>query len=96
MRYLVTKDFKFPQFRLVLRKNFTLNDKTNIFFYQGAHLVAEDTNIKDIYNSRKDKQDGFLYLTYSDMEVFGSLTNHWKMDLYIVIIYKHSSILYIF
>lgn len=71
-RYLVTKEFKFPQFRTMLRKNFTLTEKMNIFFYQGSHLVAEDTNIKDIYHSRKDKLDGFLYLTYSDMDVFGN------------------------
>lgn len=43
----------------------------NIFFYQGTNLIAEDTNMRDIFCARKDKQDGFLYVTYTDMEVFG-------------------------
>lgn len=35
--------------------------------------VHLDKSMHEIYQESKDKDDGFLYITYSDQPVFGSL-----------------------
>ncbi|CAD8080542.1 unnamed protein product [Paramecium sonneborni] len=34
-------------------------------------MLPEDIKLADIYDKKKDPEDGFLYITYSDLEVFG-------------------------
>lgn len=34
-------------------------------------MLFLDIKLADIYEKKKDPDDGFLYITYSDLEVFG-------------------------
>lgn len=69
--YLVGKEFRFPQLRSMIRKTLNINEKQSIVFYIGKQLVNEEQMVGDIYASKKDAEDGFLYINYTDMEVFG-------------------------
>ncbi|KAM3144324.1 hypothetical protein pb186bvf_003488 [Paramecium bursaria] len=69
--YLVSKDFKVSQFRQLIRNSLKLTSKQSIYFHCGDTLVNEDQVVRQLYETHQDPEDGFLYLTYSDLEVFG-------------------------
>jgi GABA(A) receptor-associated protein len=54
----------------MIRKSTNVGEKKNIFFYIGNEIVSDDSNIYDLYKKKKDK-DGYLYISYSDLDVFG-------------------------
>ncbi|CAD8083347.1 unnamed protein product [Paramecium sonneborni] len=54
-----------------LKNTLQISQKQSIFFHIGNQLLPEDVKLADIYEDNKDPGDGFLYITYSDLEVFG-------------------------
>lgn len=69
---MVCEDFKFSELKTTFKKKLKLDDKTkSLFIFCGKALINEDQTLKFIYEKYKDKEDGFLYLIYSDTEIFG-------------------------
>lgn len=50
-------------------------------------LVADDSMILDLYDTRKDEEDGYLYLTYTEKEDFVNLLAYSE-DWYIIKLYQ--------
>jgi GABA(A) receptor-associated protein len=72
-RYLVPADLTVGQFVYVVRKRIKLGAEKAIFVFVKNTLPPTAALMSAIYEEHKD-EDGFLYMTYSGENTFGSLT----------------------
>ncbi|CAL8145092.1 unnamed protein product [Prunus armeniaca] len=70
-KYLVPADLSVGQFVYVVRKRIKLEAEKAIFVFVKNTLPPTAAVMSTIYEENKD-EDGFLYLTYSGENVFGS------------------------
>lgn len=71
-KFLVPGDLTIAQFTVVVRKRIALSEKETIFlFINDNSLAAGASSIASIYEKDKD-EDGFLYITYCNENVFGN------------------------
>lgn len=70
-KYLVPADLTVGQFVYVIRKRVNLSPEKAIFVFVKNTLPPTAALMSTIYEENKD-EDGFLYLTYSGENVFGS------------------------
>ena len=71
-KFLIQKDFTVNQFTQMIRGIMQLSELEAIFFVvKGKYTISGDRTMGDIYNSFKDKIDGFLYITYSSELIYG-------------------------
>lgn len=71
-KFLVPGDLSFGQFSYVIRKRIKLKPEISLFvFTASGFLPTTSTMISEIYNTHKDKDDGFLYIVYSGENTFG-------------------------
>ncbi|MCO5602471.1 hypothetical protein L7F22_056603 [Adiantum nelumboides] len=71
-KYLVPADLTVGQFVYVIRKRIKLNAEKAIFIFVNNVLPPTAAIMSAIYDEHKD-EDGFLYVTYSGENTFGSL-----------------------
>ena len=72
-KFLIEKDFTFPQFSTIIRKRLKLKESDALFFLaNGKVSLSGNDTMNDIYKNHAD-EDGFLYLAYSSEEIFGNL-----------------------
>ena len=71
-KYLVPADLTVGQFVYVIRKRIKLNAEKAIFIFVNNVLPPTAALMNAIYEEHKD-EDGFLYVTYSGENTFGSL-----------------------
>jgi len=71
-KYLVPADLTVGQFVYVIRKRIKLNAEKAIFIFVNNVLPPTAALMNAIYEEHKD-DDGFLYVTYSGENTFGSL-----------------------
>ncbi|PRQ28423.1 autophagy-related protein 8C-like [Rosa rugosa] len=71
-KYLVPADLTVGQFVYVVRKRIKLSADKAIFIFVKNTLPSTAASMSTIYEENKD-EDGFLYMTYSGEQVFGSL-----------------------
>lgn len=70
-KFLVPDDLLVSQFMFVIRKRLKLPDTSGIFlFINSSHIPKSSSLIRDLYREFKN-EDGFLYITYSNENVFG-------------------------
>lgn len=69
-KYLVPKDLTVSQFMFIIRKRLTLPPKNAIFLFCKNSLAPSCETINNLYLKNKD-EDGFLYLNYTEENVFG-------------------------
>ncbi|KAL4474842.1 hypothetical protein ABPG74_001538 [Tetrahymena malaccensis] len=74
-KFLVSKDVKLHEFQQTVRKKLDItNEADALFFFVGNKKIEKiNRTMSEIYQENKDKDDGFLYISYSDQEVFGSI-----------------------
>ncbi|KAK3039692.1 hypothetical protein RJ639_027033 [Escallonia herrerae] len=72
MQYLVPADLTVGQFVYVVRKRIKLSAEKAIFVFVKNTLPPTAALMSAIYEENKD-EDGFLYMTYSGENTFGSL-----------------------
>jgi len=90
-KYLVPADLTVGQFVYVVRKRIKLGAEKAIFVFVKNTLPPTAALMSAIYEEHKD-EDGFLYMTYSGENTFGSLTVAWiKIDLWMTLMYIHKS-----
>ncbi|KAG5546530.1 hypothetical protein RHGRI_018647 [Rhododendron griersonianum] len=70
-KYLVPADLTVGQFVYVVRKRIKLSAEKAIFIFVKNILPPTAAMISAIYEEHKD-EDGFLYMTYSGENTFGS------------------------
>ena len=70
-KYLVPIDLTIGQFMFVIRKRIKLSSEQAIFIFINGTIPSTNAEIYKIYESCKD-EDGFLYVTYSGENTFGS------------------------
>ncbi|MED6144635.1 Autophagy- protein 8A [Stylosanthes scabra] len=70
-KYLVPADLSVGQFVYVVRKRIMLGPEKAIFVFVNNTLPPTASLMSAIYEENKD-QDGFLYMTYSGENTFGS------------------------
>lgn len=71
-KYLVPADLTVGQFVYVIRKRIKVDQNTNIFIFVNNVLPPTAALMSTLYEEQKD-EDGFLYITYSGENTFGSL-----------------------
>jgi len=71
-KYLVPADLTVGQFVYVVRKRIKLSAEKAIFVFVNNVLPPTAALMSAIYEENKD-EDGFLYMTYSGENTFGSL-----------------------
>ncbi|KAI8525110.1 hypothetical protein RHMOL_Rhmol13G0203100 [Rhododendron molle] len=71
-KYLVPADLTVGQFVYVVRKRIKLSAEKAIFVFVNNVLPPTAVLMSAIYEENKD-EDGFLYMTYSGENTFGSL-----------------------
>merc|ERR1711924_323897 len=71
-KYLVPSELTVAQFQYVVRKRLRLPAEQAMFlFFDGGLPSANSVPLTQLYNDHKD-QDGFLYVTYSGENTFGT------------------------
>ncbi|KAL5578833.1 hypothetical protein UlMin_011275 [Ulmus minor] len=71
-KYLVPADLSIGQFVYVVRKRIKLSAEKAIFVFVNNTLPSTAALMSSIYEENKD-EDGFLYMTYSGENTFGSI-----------------------
>jgi len=69
-KYLVPSDLTCGQFVYVIRKRLKLPAEKAIFLFVNGSIPPTAAMLNTVYEQHKDK-DGFLYISYSDENVFG-------------------------
>ncbi|OAY81817.1 Autophagy-related protein 8C [Ananas comosus] len=72
LKYLVPADLTVGQFVYVVRKRIKLSAEKAIFIFVKNTLPPTAAIMSAIYEEHKD-EDGFLYMTYSGENTFGSI-----------------------
>ena len=70
-KYLVPVDLTVGQFMYVIRKRMKLAPEQGIFLFINGYIPSSSHMLNDLYYLYKD-DDGFLYITYSSENTFGS------------------------
>ncbi|KAL0482109.1 autophagy-related protein ATG8 [Acrasis kona] len=71
-KYLVPSDLTVGQFVYVIRKRIKVDANTNIFIFVNNVFPPTAALMSTLYDEQKDP-DGFLYITYSGENTFGSV-----------------------
>jgi GABA(A) receptor-associated protein len=69
-KYLVPNDLTAGQFIYVIRKRLHLPAEKAIFLFINGTMPTISKNMVELYDREKDR-DGFMYINYSDENVFG-------------------------
>jgi GABA(A) receptor-associated protein len=69
-KYLVPSDLTCGQFLYVIRKRLKLPAEKAVFLFVDGKIPPTTALLSTMYEQHKDK-DGFLYMCYSDENVFG-------------------------
>ncbi|MCQ2821148.1 MAG: hypothetical protein MJ252_28140 [archaeon] len=71
-KYLVPEDMPVVQFHFLIRKGISLSEECALFFLiDGKHNLTGTQSMKEVYDTYKDKDDGFLYIFYADQLIWG-------------------------
>ena len=71
-KFLIQKDFTVNQFILMIRGLMQISESKALFFaVKGKYSISGDKSMGLIYRSYKDKEDGFLYITYYSELIYG-------------------------
>ena len=71
-KYILSKEVTMAEFVKIIREKLELKSERALFFLvNGKHSVTMTEDLEQIYSNHKDKDDGFLYMTYSEEIVYG-------------------------
>ena len=71
-KYLLKKDLTIAQFSTLLKRKLQLDSSNALFLLaRGKNTLSSNDTIAQVYDKYKD-EDGFLYIYYSNQEVWGS------------------------
>ena len=71
-KYLVPIDLTVSQFSFIIRKRLSLDKSSALYLLvNGKSSITGDCSINEIYEKYKDKDDGFLYISYTGEIIWG-------------------------
>ena len=71
-KFLVPLQFKSSQFATMIRKKFSISEEQAFYLLvNGRHTLTGDSCMAEVYEKYKDKEDGFLYISYSSELTWG-------------------------
>ena len=71
-RYLFPETFTINEFILQIRKSLKIPEETAIFLAaKGKYNLVGEKTMGEVYKLYKDKEDGFVYIMYSSVLVYG-------------------------
>ena len=71
-KYILSKELTIAEFVKIIREKLELNpDRALFFLVNGKHSLTMTEELGHAYEKYKDKNDGFLYMTYSEEMVYG-------------------------
>lgn len=70
-KFLVPKDITIAHFVMIIRGRLKLDASVALFFVVGDIVASSNSTISELYGTYADP-DGFLYMTYSQENTFGS------------------------
>ena len=71
-RHLIKTDFTVNKFLLVIKRLMKLPKEEALFLVaKGKYNLLGESTIGEVYSKYKDKEDGFLYIMYSSVLVYG-------------------------
>lgn len=71
-QFLAPEDMIGSQFIFLIRRKLNLHQRSALFLLiDGKVSLAGNDTMKQIYNKYKDKEDGFLYITIANENVWG-------------------------
>ena len=71
-RHLIKRDLTVNKFLLMIKKLMKLPKEEALFLAaKGKYNIVGERSIDEIYKTYKDKEDGFLYIMYSSVLVYG-------------------------
>lgn len=71
-KFLVPRDLSVGQFLFVIRRRIQLSPEKALYLFVGRKIMAPTSEIIDGLYERYRDPDGFLYMTYSGENCFGS------------------------
>ena len=71
-KYILTNTLTMAEFIKIIRGKLEIEPERALFFLvNGKNTVSTNDSLGQIYDVYKDKEDGFLYMTYSEEVVYG-------------------------
>ena len=71
-RYLCPLDMNVSQFTFIIRQKLNLSETSSLFLLVGGkNTITGNLTMLEVYQSYKDKEDGFLYITYASEIIWG-------------------------
>ena len=71
-KYILSNTLTLAEFIKIIREKLELEPERALFFLaNGKYSISTNENLGNIYEKYKDKEDGFLYMTYSEEIVYG-------------------------
>ncbi len=72
-KFLVPDDLTVGQFVFVIRQRLkTLSSHVALYLFIDSKIPQTGATLHSLYGNRTDKEDGFLYVTYSGENAFGA------------------------
>ncbi len=68
--FLVPRQLKVAHLTATLRRSIVLDADSTVYLYSKSHMLKQDKMLSEIYEAYRD-DDGFLYITVSDIPVLG-------------------------
>lgn len=59
------------QLTYVIRRRLKMKAESTILIFSESHVISGQENVSDVFLKYIDKEDGFLYLTYTLENTFG-------------------------
>jgi GABA(A) receptor-associated protein len=72
-KYLCPFDMSVNQFTFIIRQKLNLAETASLFLLVGGgkSAITGNQTMSEIYETYKDKEDGFLYITYASEIIWG-------------------------
>ena len=71
-KYILARNLTMAELIKIIRGKLEIEPEMALFFLaNGKHTIPTSETLGDIYEMHKDKQDGFLYISYSEEMVYG-------------------------
>ena len=71
IKYLVPEKMYICEFMIIIKKSLKMSSSEALFFMSGGTMLSGHMHLGDVHETNKSK-DGFLYITYSEENVFGN------------------------
>ena len=71
-KYILSGELEIAEFIKIIRDKLEIEPTRALFVLaNGKYSISNADNLGEVYKNYKDKEDGFLYMTYSEELIYG-------------------------